>query len=57
MATFLGSILILLSFILIIAVPVAIATPGQWEKSKKLIFNTISGWGAIVLLTGLSSGT
>lgn len=33
------SLLVLLSFVLIIFVPVALATPGEWETSKTKVYN------------------
>jgi photosystem II core protein PsbZ len=48
------SFLILLSLILAINVPVALATPGEWETSKNNIFNLAKFWITLVLLTGLS---
>ena len=56
MTTFLVFVLVLFSFALVIDVPVALATPGEWENSKDLIRNLVSGWGALVLITGLVAG-
>lgn len=53
MVTILVSILVLFSFALVIGVPVALATPGEWEKSKSNVFNLASAWSLLVLVTGL----
>jgi len=44
--------LVLLSFILVVTVPVSLATPGEWETSKNNIFNLAKFWGTLVILTG-----
>lgn len=53
MTTFLVFLLVLFSFALVIGVPVALATPGEWDNSKNLIRNLVSGWGVLVLVTGV----
>jgi len=49
-------LLVLLSFVLIITVPVSLATPGQWETSKSSFYNLTKFWGTLVLLTGFANG-
>lgn len=45
------SLLILISFVLVVGVPVVIASPGEWENSKKTIFNGTALWVAMVVVT------
>ena len=47
--------LVLLSIILVVGVPVTLASPGQWEKSKKLIYTTIGIWTGLVIITGIAN--
>jgi len=42
-----------LSFVMVIGVPVAYASPQNWEQSKRLIFLGSGAWIALVLLVGL----
>lgn len=44
--------LVLLSFIMVIGVPVAYASPQNWDQSKRLIVLGSGVWIALVLLTG-----
>ncbi|NES25819.1 MAG: photosystem II core protein PsbZ [Symploca sp. SIO3E6] len=46
-------ILILLSTLLVIGVPVTLASPGQWEQSKNLIYTGAGIWAGLVIITGL----
>ncbi|MCF4966532.1 photosystem II reaction center protein PsbZ [Nostoc sp. CMAA1605] len=45
--------LVLLSFVLVVGVPVAYATPQSWVESKKLLWLGSGVWIALVLLVGL----
>ncbi|MEH1795487.1 MULTISPECIES: photosystem II reaction center protein PsbZ [unclassified Nostoc] len=45
--------LVLLSFILVVGVPVAYATPQSWGESKKLIWVGSGVWIGLVFLVGL----
>ncbi|OUL24746.1 photosystem II reaction center protein PsbZ [Nostoc sp. 106C] len=45
--------LVLLSFVLVIGVPVAYATPQNWVESKKLLWLGSGVWIALVFLVGL----
>jgi photosystem II PsbZ protein len=45
--------LVLMSFVLVIGVPVAYATPQNWVESKKLLWVGSGVWIALVLLVGL----
>nr|YP_009314766.1 Photosystem II protein Z [Neoizziella asiatica]SCW23221.1 Photosystem II protein Z [Neoizziella asiatica] len=46
-------LLILLSTILVIGVPVTLASPGQWEQSKNLIYTGSGLWAGLVIITGV----
>jgi photosystem II PsbZ protein len=46
--------LVILSFILVINVPVSLATPNNWEISKKNIYNLAKFWTTLVLITGFA---
>jgi photosystem II PsbZ protein len=45
--------LVLLSFVLVVGVPVAYATPQNWIESKKLLWVGSGVWVALVFLVGL----
>nr|QVQ56780.1 photosystem II protein Z [Erythrocystis saccata] len=45
--------LVILSVILVIGVPVTLASPGQWEKSKNLVYTSIVIWIGLVVITGV----
>lgn len=45
--------LVLMSFVLVVGVPVAYATPQNWVESKKLLWVGSGVWIALVLLVGL----
>ncbi|AOX02357.1 MAG: photosystem II reaction center protein PsbZ [Moorea sp. SIO1F2] len=44
--------LVLLSFVLVVGVPVAYATPQNWEQSKRLLWLGSGVWVLLVLLVG-----
>ena len=46
-------VLILVSFAMVVAVPVILATPGEWEKSQSIVWSGAGIWSALVLLTGI----
>ena len=46
-------LLIIVSFAMTVAVPVILATPGEWEKSQGIIWSGAGLWSALVLLTGI----
>ena len=48
-----SSLLILVSFALVVAVPVILATPGEWEKSQGIVWSGSGVWFALVILTGI----
>ncbi|HEY9649050.1 MAG TPA: photosystem II reaction center protein PsbZ [Coleofasciculaceae cyanobacterium] len=45
--------LVILSFVMVVAVPVAYATPQNWSQSKQLIFLGSGVWAALVILVGV----
>lgn len=45
--------LVLLSFVLVVGVPVAYATPQNWVESKRLLWLGSGVWIALVFLVGL----
>ncbi|KPQ32617.1 MAG: photosystem II protein PsbZ [Phormidesmis priestleyi Ana] len=44
--------LVLWSFVMVIGVPVAYASPGNWDQSKRLIFLGSIVWGVLVVVVG-----
>nr|AYR06240.1 photosystem II protein Z [Renouxia sp.] len=47
--------LIIISIISVIAIPVILASPGQWEKSKNLVYAGAGIWSTLVIITGLAN--
>lgn len=47
--------LILLSIISVIFMPVTLASPGEWEKSKGLIFTGAGIWSILVIITWIAN--
>lgn len=45
--------LVFLSFILVVGVPVAYASPRNWEQSKSLIWIGSGVWFALVIAVGV----
>jgi photosystem II PsbZ protein len=45
--------LVALSFIMVVAVPVAYASPQNWNQSKRLIFLGSGVWVTLVILVGV----
>nr|AWT38153.1 photosystem II protein Z [Proboscia sp.] len=56
MITALTALLVLISLGLVIAVPVALATPGEWEQSKSTINKAIQAWVSLVVVVAASDG-
>nr|YP_010444319.1 photosystem II protein Z [Fibrocapsa japonica]UTE95205.1 photosystem II protein Z [Fibrocapsa japonica] len=48
-------LLVLLSFILVVTVPVSLATPGEWETSKEKFITLGRIWGGLVILIGFAT--
>lgn len=45
--------LVILSTLLVVGIPVTLASPGQWEQSKNLIYTCAGIWAGLVIITGL----
>nr|YP_010851257.1 photosystem II protein Z [Aphanocladia delicatula]WGH14258.1 photosystem II protein Z [Aphanocladia delicatula] len=45
--------LVILSIILVIGIPVTLASPGQWEKSKNLVYTNIGIWIGLIIVTSI----
>ncbi|MDJ0797285.1 MAG: photosystem II reaction center protein PsbZ [Calothrix sp. MO_167.B12] len=45
--------LVLLSFVMVIGVPVAYATPQSWIESKKFLWIGSIAWGILVIVVGI----
>jgi photosystem II PsbZ protein len=45
--------LVALSFVMVVGVPVAYASPQNWSQSKNLIFLGSGVWAALVILVGI----
>jgi photosystem II core protein PsbZ len=49
-------LIILVSFAMIVAVPVVAATPGAWEgEGSSVVFGGAALWSILVILAGLST--
>lgn len=46
-------LLVLVSFAMVVTVPVILATPGEWEKSQGIVWSGAGVWSALVVLTGI----
>jgi len=47
--------LILLSIVSVVFMPVTLASPGQWEKSKNLVYTGAGIWSILVIITGIAN--
>ena len=56
MITALVSLLVLISLGLIITVPVALATPGEWENSKGTFNKVFQAWVGLVIVIAAADG-
>jgi photosystem II core protein PsbZ len=54
--TFLTALLVLLSLGLILTVPVALATPGEWENSKQTYTKGFQAWVILVITIAAADG-
>jgi photosystem II PsbZ protein len=45
--------LVLLSFVMIVGVPVAYAAPQNWDRSKNLLFIGSGAWALLVVVVGV----
>jgi len=51
----LAILLVILSTLLVIGIPVTLASPGQWEQTKNLIYTGVGIWAGLVIITGLAN--
>ena len=56
MITALTALLVLISLGLVITVPVALATPGEWENSKNNFNRVFQIWVSLVLVIAAIDG-
>ena len=56
MITALTALLVLISLGLVITVPVALATPGEWESSKGNLTKGFQLWVVLVLIIAAADG-
>ena len=56
MTTALVMLLVLISFGLIVTVPVALATPGEWETSKSKFSRAFQAWICLVIVIAAADG-
>nr|YP_009497312.1 photosystem II protein Z [Biddulphia biddulphiana]AWT40025.1 photosystem II protein Z [Biddulphia biddulphiana] len=56
MITALVGLLVLISLILVITVPVALATPGEWEESKGTFNRVFQAWVSLVIVIAAADG-
>ena len=56
MITALVSLLVLISLGLIVTVPVALATPGEWESSKGTFNKIFQAWVSLVIVIAAADG-
>lgn len=46
-------VLVIFSTLLVVGIPVTLASPGQWEKSKNLVYTGAGIWAGLVIITGI----
>jgi len=56
MITALTALLVLISLGLVVTVPVALATPGEWESSKDIVTKGLGAWVGLVLIIAAADG-
>ena len=56
MITALTALLVLISLGLIVTVPVALATPGEWENSKSNFNKVFQAWVSLVIVIAAADG-
>nr|QUE29452.1 PsbZ [Erythrotrichia longistipitata]QUE29532.1 PsbZ [Erythrotrichia foliiformis] len=45
--------IVVISTLLTVAIPVILASPGQWEQSKNLVFTGAGLWAGLIIFTGV----
>ena len=56
MITALTALLVLISLGLVVTVPVALATPGEWESSKSNFNKGFQAWVSLVIVIAAADG-
>nr|YP_010516818.1 Z protein of photosystem II [Haslea pseudostrearia]UXN44600.1 Z protein of photosystem II [Haslea pseudostrearia] len=56
MITALTTIFVLVSLGLVVTVPVALATPGEWENSRETFTRGFQGWIFLVIAIAAADG-
>ena len=56
MITALTTLLVLISLGLVVTVPVALATPGEWENSKGNFNKIFQAWVSLVIVIAAADG-
>ena len=56
MITALTALLVLISLGLVITVPVALATPGEWENSRETFTRGFQGWIFLIIAIATADG-
>jgi photosystem II core protein PsbZ len=56
MITALTTLLVLISLGLVITVPVALATPGEWENAKPTFTKGFQAWVVLVIVIAAADG-
>ena len=56
MITLLVALLVLISLGLVVTVPVALATPGEWENSKATFNRVFQAWVSLVIVIAAADG-
>ena len=56
MITALTALLVLISLGLVVTVPVALATPGEWENSKGNFNKVFQAWVSLILVIAAADG-
>ena len=47
------ALLVLVSFAMVVGVPVILATPGEWEKSQSIVWSGAGLWSGLVILCAI----
>jgi photosystem II core protein PsbZ len=56
MITALTALLVIISLGLVVTVPVALATPGEWENSKSNFNRIFQAWVSLVIVIAAADG-
>ncbi|MEN9207312.1 MAG: photosystem II reaction center protein PsbZ [Gloeomargarita sp. GMQP_bins_120] len=46
-------LLVLLTFVMVVAVPVVLATPGEWQRYQRLVYLGAGVWVLLIFAIGL----